>query len=390
MRIAVVSPFIDKRHGTERRVAELISRLADHYDFHIYSMHVEDVDLRRVVWHRIPRFPGPYLLTYVWWFIANHFWRRLDRSRGIVPDLVYSPGINCLDADAVTVHILFGGFRESLRNALQLTRNSILDWPRIIHRRLFYRLIATLEPYIYGRADVCMAAVSNQIASDLKRLHLQSDVVTVVYNGFDLDCFSPQRRASLRERSRHAFSLRNDEFVLLLIGNDWRNKGLSCLLRAMAQVADPRLRALIVGSDNPAPFRHLIIHTCLEDRVQFCPLRADVEQYYAAADAYVGPSLDDAFAQPPAEAMACGLAVITSRKNGGSEIISHGRDGLILEDPTDSKELADMIRNLIEDEFLRNRLGAAAAETARRYTWERNAAQMRDFFETAARFKSRR
>ena len=390
MRIAVVSPSIDKRHGTERRVAELISRLADQYELHIYSMRVEDIDLSRVIWHRIPRLPGPYLLTYLWWFIANHLWRRLDRSRGIVPDVVYSPGVNCLDADAVSVHILFKSFRESLHNALKLSQNSIVDWPRIIHRRLFYRLIATLEPHVYGRADVCIAAVSNRIADDLRRFYGPLGEVSVIYNGIDLDCFSPERRARLRLASRNALSIRNDEFVLLLIGNDWRNKGLSCLLNAMAQVADPRLYALIVGSDNPAAFRHLITELRLEGRVQFCAPRADVEEYYAAADAYVGPSLNDAFAQPPVEAMACGLPVITSRKNGGSEIITHRRDGLILEDPTDSKGLADMIRDLIGDASLRNRLGAAAAETARRYTWERNAAQMRDFFEKAAGQSSRR
>jgi glycosyltransferase involved in cell wall biosynthesis len=389
VRIAVVSPFIDKRHGTERRVAELVSHLADQYEFHIYSMRVEDIDLSRLVWHRIPRFPGPYLLTYLCWFIANHFWRWLDRSRGIVPDLVYSPGINCLDADAITVHIFFGGFRESLHDALQLSRNSILNWPRIIHRRLFYRLIATLEPYVYGRAGVCIASVSNQIAADLRRVYRQSGEVTVIYNGLDLESFSPRRRARLRAASRYALSIRDDEFVLLLIGNDWRNKGLNGLLSAMAQVADLRLRALIVGSDNPAPFRPLITQSRLERHVQFCPPRADVEQYYAAADAYVGPSLDDAFAQPPAEAMACGLPVITSRRNGGSEIITHGCDGLVLDDPTDSKMLADMIRDLIDDASLRNRLGAAAAETARRYTWERNAAQMHDFFDKAARHDSR-
>jgi UDP-glucose:(heptosyl)LPS alpha-1,3-glucosyltransferase len=255
---------------------------------------------------------------------------------------------------------------------------------------MFYRLIATLEPYVYGRADVCIAAVSNQIAADLRRFYSNSNEVTVIYNGIDLDCFSPERRARMRVASRNTLSIRNDEFVLLLIGNDWRNKGLSCLLNAMAQVADPRLYALIVGSDNPAPFRHLITELRLEGRIQFCAPRTDAEQYYAGADAYVGPSLNDAFAQPPAEAMACGLPVITSRKNGGSEIITHGCDGLILEDPTDSRGLADMIRDLLDDASLRNRLGAAAAETARGFTWERNAAQMRNLFEKAAGQSSRR
>ncbi len=54
VRIAVVSPFIDKRHGTERRIAEWISRLPLEYEIHIYSQRVEDVDLTRMKWHRIP------------------------------------------------------------------------------------------------------------------------------------------------------------------------------------------------------------------------------------------------------------------------------------------------------------------------------------------------
>ena len=58
--------------------------------------------------------------------------------------------------------------------------------------------------------------------------------------------------------------------------------------------------------------------------MKFVPPRNDIEFYYAAADAYVGPSLEDTFAQPPAEAMACGLPVIVSSANGTSEIVTDG------------------------------------------------------------------
>jgi glycosyltransferase involved in cell wall biosynthesis len=389
-RIAVVSPFIDKRHGTERRVAEFISRLADDYEFHLYSARVEDVDLRRVVWHRVPELGGPHLLGYLWWFLANHLWRWQQRSRGNIPDLVYSPGINCLDADAVSVHIVFAGFREGLNEELRLRRNPIAAWPRIIHRHLYYQLIALLEPYVYGRRDVSIAAVSKQIAGDLERFYHCPGEISVIYNGLDAECFSPGRRASMRDESRRVLSIGDDDFVLLLIGNDWKNKGLACLLKAMRQAADPRLRALVVGQDDPSPFLALIAQLGLEGRVQFCPPRSDVEMYYAAADAYAGPSLVDAFAQPPAEAMACGLPVMTSSKNGGSEMITHECDGLVLEDPADFMGLAEMIRRLVGDAALRTRLGAAAAETARLYTWERNAQQMSELFERAAQRNSRR
>jgi UDP-glucose:(heptosyl)LPS alpha-1,3-glucosyltransferase len=146
----------------------------------------------------------------------------------------------------------------------------------------------------------------------------------------------------------------------------------------------------VVGEDHRSPFLALIAQLGLEGRVQFCPPRPDVETYYAAADAYAGPSLVDAFAQPPAEAMACGLPVITSRTNGGSEMITHGCDGLVLEDPVDFMGLAEMIRRLADDAALCNQLGTAAAEAARQYTWERNAQQMRELFEHAAQRNSRR
>src|SRR6266481_4276048 len=91
-RIAVVSPFLDKQHGTERCVAEQIERLARHYDVHLYSGRVEDVDLSGIVFHRVPVLPGPHALAYLWWLAANHLQRLWDRHfRGLKYDLLYSP-----------------------------------------------------------------------------------------------------------------------------------------------------------------------------------------------------------------------------------------------------------------------------------------------------------
>jgi glycosyltransferase involved in cell wall biosynthesis len=383
-RIAVVSPFIDKRHGTERRVAECISRLADQYEFHVYSNRVEDVELSTIVWHRIPALPGPHLLGYLWWFAANHLWRWWDRRfRGLAPEVVYSPGINCLDADAVSVHVLFAQLRRQMRTELGLRRNPIATWPQLIHRRLYYRLIEMLEGRVYPRGDLTLAVVSQKVAADLAKFYRRTNHLRLVYGGLDLGRFRPEGRARLREQARRALGLAGETFVLLLIGNDWKNKGLPCLLEAVGRLGKPNLSVLVVGRDNPAPFQETIHRCALEKQVFFLPPRADVEFYYAAADAYVGPSLEDAFAQPPAEAMACGLPVITSRNNGGSEIISHGVDGLILEQPTDAEALAQLLRALIGDPDLRRRLGENAARTAQQYTWEHNAAEMKALFEQA-------
>jgi UDP-glucose:(heptosyl)LPS alpha-1,3-glucosyltransferase len=189
----------------------------------------------------------------------------------------------------------------------------------------------------------------------------------------------------LRETARKTVGLSNDDFALLLIGNDWKNKGLSCLLEASGRAIDPRLKIMVAGRDNPAPFEDMIEKVGLRGRVFFLPPRPDVEFFYAAADVYVGPSLEDAFAQPPAEAMSCGLPVITSRNNGGAEIIRHGETGFIIEDPSDAAKLAEIIRALVSDPSLCHRIGEAAAATARGLTWEENARQMRMLFERTCR-----
>ncbi len=160
MRLAVVSPFLDRQHGTELCVSEQIERLARqyHWSIDLYSQKVSQLSGVRpasgashnstdsILWHKVSDIPGPHLLKYLWWFSANHWQRWRDRRSGRVrPDLVYSPGINCFDADVIVVHIVFHAFYERVRSELSLNRVPLQSWPRLIHRKLYYKLVMFLE-----------------------------------------------------------------------------------------------------------------------------------------------------------------------------------------------------------------------------------------------------
>jgi glycosyltransferase involved in cell wall biosynthesis len=381
-RIAVVSPFLDKRHGTERCVAEQVERLADVYEIHLYSTAVEDVDLSRIIWHRVPALPGPHLVAYCWWVLANHFCRWWDeRFRGLTPAIVYSPGINCFDADVISVHIVFGAYLSRAGKALEFRSNPLRSWPRILHRRMYYRLVIGLERLVYGGKRALLIVVSAKGTGDLKRYGRTESELPVVLNGIDPHRFRVEVRARLRDTARQALGLKEGDFCLLLVGNDWRNKGLPCLLESLGRLAIPSIRLLVVGRDIVDPYRPAVARLRLEDQVTFLPPRPDVEFYYAAADLYVGPSLEDAFALPPLEAMACGVPSIVSSQAGVSEVVTNGVDGFVLDDPQDSVSLADLIALLYSNERLRMRMGEAAAKTARQYTWDRNAEQLHQLFQ---------
>jgi glycosyltransferase involved in cell wall biosynthesis len=389
IRVAIVSPFLDKSYGTERTVIEWLSHLPNLFELHIYSQRVQDLPSDRFIFHRIPSIPGPGLLRFLWWFAANHVSRAWDRRvRRLRCDLVYSPGINCFDADVISVHIVFAEYVRQARQELRATRNPIRSWPRLLHQRIYYRLIIALENYIYTDQDTALVLYAKKTAKDLQRFYGRQDRLPILYLGLDHEVFNPGRCAALRDTARQQLGLARDRFTLLLVGNDLRKKGISVLLEAMAQLREFPLDLLLVGREDSAPFRRMVQGRALEDHVHFLPPRKDVEFYYAAADAYTGPSLEDTFALPPAEAMACGLPVIVSAENGTVEIITDELDGMILKDATDAKSLAAMIRRLFEDAEFRTRLGRKASETARQYSWERNGKDLAQVFEGVLRQKA--
>jgi glycosyltransferase involved in cell wall biosynthesis len=376
-RLAVVSPFLDKRHGSERITVEWLSHLPDEFDIHVYSQRVEDFDESKFTWHRIPKLSGPHLLNFLWWLAANRLWRYWDgRFRGLRHDLVFSAGANCLDADAICVHMGF-------------LRNSLWEWPRLLHRRLYYGISVLMEGRAYKNCETKLIVNSRKTTCELKKFYGRTDRIPVLHLGLDHSVFNTTVRAMLRGRAREELKLAENQFTLILVGNDWRNKGVPVLLDALAHLRDLPVVLLIVSREDQSSCRELITEKKLDDRVLFLPPRKDIEFYYAAADAYAGPSLQESYGIPPAEAMACGLPVIVSAAAGVSEIVTDDVDAMVLDDPTDVDKLATMIRRLYEDKELRNRLGNKACETARRYTWDRNGRDLAVILEEILQRKAR-
>lgn len=394
MRVAVVSPFVDRRHGTERALAELLERLARDYgcEIHLYSQRVEDLTLGHgsalrqrgnILWRKVSSLPGPHLFQFVFWLIFNAFSRRWDHAiHGLHFDLVLSPGINCVGADVVLVHALFHRLRELARDEVNpLTVSGLL---RHLHRRAYYSLVAWLERRIYADPKVSLATVSDRTASLLKGyFHRNAD--RVIPNGADPVHFSPAKRIALRAEARSHYKFQETDFVLVLIGNDWLNKGLSTVLDAMAALREIPLRLLVAGQDAAAFFFfERAKQLGLNEQCRWEMTLIEALDLYALADAYVSPTREDSFGLPLLEAMACGLPVITSVFAGASQIITDSVDGFVLKDPNDAATLAGHLRNLQEHPDIGLRIGQNARRTAEAYTWERNAAAVWEFLNEVA------
>jgi len=103
-----------------------------------------------------------------------------------------------------------------------------------------------------------LAVVSRLTAGELATHHGRRDVTVI-----------PNAVAALR--------LAENEFVLLLVGNDWE-KRLRPPLKSVAANSDLPLKLLVVGRDAQAPFLEQIRQLELGDRVLFPDPSADIMQ----------------------------------------------------------------------------------------------------------------
>ena len=391
MRIAVISPFVDRQHGTERAVAELVEGLArrGHDQVHLYTQRVADIELKGdeigdgdgIVWHRVPSFPGPHLVGFLGWLFLN-WWKRFRHHSGgnKEPEVIFSAGINAFDADVILVHVVFHKLAElqSSKSAIRLR-----SW----HRRIYYSLLCSLEARIYRNPRTILAAVSQHTADQLSEYFGRRDV-SVVPLGVDGQRFSPPAILAMRKASRNARNYDADEIVLLLIGNDWQNKGLGTALGALRTCADLPLRLIVVGQDARSPFRAEVAELGMNSRVEFCAPVPDVREYYATADILLAPSFEDSFNLPVLEAMACGIPVIVSACTGISAWLTHSQDALLLQDPRSPGELAAAIRVLATDGAQRQTMARFAQLRAADFSWEKHVSGIQILLAEAASKKA--
>jgi glycosyltransferase involved in cell wall biosynthesis len=159
--------------------------------------------------------------------------------------------------------------------------------------------------------------------------------------------------------------------LALFAGN--LQKGAAAAIRAVARVDGVRL-VLVSGSDPDAD-RAVARAEGIEDRVVFRRFSRAIEQFFAAADVFMFPTIYEPYGMVISEAMAAGLPVITSRAAGAAELIEHGVSGWLTVDPWDVDQIAEGLRSLVNADDLRIRMGAAARGAIEEHTWDRAAAQ---------------
>ncbi|MBL8518730.1 MAG: glycosyltransferase family 1 protein [Betaproteobacteria bacterium] len=199
--------------------------------------------------------------------------------------------------------------------------------------------------------------------------------VSVVARGVDTRRFDPVRRS---EALRASWGAKPEDMVALCVGRLAPEKNLSAVFSAFTAMRNQNanIRLVLVG-DGPA--RDDVTRRCPEALLAGMKTGAELAEHYASADAFLFPSLTETYGNVTPEAMASGLPVVAYNYAAASQLIRHGRNGM----------LASLDRS---DDFMRHAawlaahpddaraMGAAARQTASENDWDRIVGQLEDVF----------
>lgn len=192
--------------------------------------------------------------------------------------------------------------------------------------------------------------------------------IVVVPNGVDERVYRvPSGRERVQARSR--FGLGDADRVLLYVGSMVSGKRpewcVECLAGAVS-AGDERIKLLMVGE---GPLRgaceRAVREKGMSDRCVFTGWLAQATEAFFAADLLLLPSEKEGFGLVCAEAMMCGVPCVRTRTGGCTAQIREGVTGWSV-DVDDRDGFVDRVLSAIKDDATRERVGAAAADHAKK------------------------
>lgn len=198
----------------------------------------------------------------------------------------------------------------------------------------------------------------------------------VIYNAVDLERFDPARIE--RSAARAELGLDPADVVLAVVAQltPWKAQEDAVRIVGRLRAFHPGVRLLLVGSakfvaratryDNVAYVRsleRLVDELGLRQEVLWLGEREDVPRVLRAVDIVLVPSWEEPFGRSVSEAMAMEVPVVATSVGGPAELISHGKEGLLLP-PRQPERWAGALEALVGDPALRGEMGRAGRELA--------------------------
>lgn len=224
---------------------------------------------------------------------------------------------------------------------------------------------------VHNQADLTLTT-SPEMKNELEKNGI--DRVSVWQKGIDTTVFHPRfKNADMRSR----LTLGNpDDKLLIYVGRLGTEKNILDLKKVI-QKAGPKCRLAIVGT---GPHEQELREAFKGTNTHFTGMLHgdDLAQAFASADIFVMPSQSETLGFVVLESMASGVPVVGVRAGGVQNLISNGETGFLAKPARNMEEFSKLVRNIVEDDELRETMALAARKEAERWDWESATKHLRE------------
>ena len=247
------------------------------------------------------------------------------------------------------------------------------------------------ETQVVAAADALIANTDAEAASLVSLYEACPDNVSVVSPGVDLYTFTA---GNGRKAAREAVGLPQDVHILAFVGRIQPHKGPEVLIRAVAEMLNhsphlrPKLITVIMGGASGSGvgeverLKDLVSWLNISDVVRFeNPVpRAQIPQWYRAADLVCVPSYSESFGLVALEAQACGTPVVATAVGGLRTAVADGISGVLV-DGHDPRAWSSVLARLLQEPQRRVLLSMGAIEHASHFGWDATARGTLDIYD---------
>ncbi len=234
-------------------------------------------------------------------------------------------------------------------------------WRRRWRRRVFSAVTRTG----YKAADL-IVATSRGVMDDLVRsFGVSSDKVRVVPNPVTLDTIREAATEPLP--IEHASQWRRPTIVAAGRLADAKNYPLMIEAFALLRQRMPARLFILGRGEREGMIRDLIATHRLSDAVVLCGFQSNPWKYIGRGDVFLLTSRYEGFGNVLIEAMACGTPVVATASSGTKDIVTNGRDGVLVDAHTPAA-LSSALEHVLRDDGLRAQMSRQARCTAQRFS----------------------
>lgn len=233
---------------------------------------------------------------------------------------------------------------------------------------ILIKLLISLRNPILRQTDRFLS-ITTVITKELLKCGVPKEKIIENKNGIDTQKYIPVKKdAKVKIRNKLGLP---DARIFTYTGRITKGKGLTNLINVWGKIVKkyPETFLLLIGSgqgfalSSENKFEEMVYERKLENYVKFLGHVENIHEYLQSSDGFIFPTRYEALSNCLLEALSTGLPCIATRVGGNVDVISHGKNGLLIKNG-DEKELYIAVEKVIQNKNMAEELGYQARLTA--------------------------